>query len=191
MLSHWCCRALGSGLTALILALVVAVAPVAAQSSGCPIADDQTVSRALGVPESGKVDVAMDSITTCTFSTGSTASPAFGVSQEIGAFGAAEGGAGALAARYMPGLPDAARAEIDALGQAGLSVTLPDSQVETVGGLGDAALWTRSQLVPGFFKDSLLVQRGHDAFAFDVDDSPSARESLMALAQAVLAPPAP
>jgi hypothetical protein len=194
MLSRLCYRALASGLTALTgltLSLVVAVVPIAAQSTGCPIADDGTVSRALGVPESGKVDVTMDAVTSCTFSGGSTSSPAFGVSQEIGAFGAGEGGAAALAARYIPGLPDAARAEIDALGQAGLSVTLPDSEFEAVGGLGDSALWVRSQLVPGFYKDSLLVQRGGDAFAFDVDDSPTARASLTTLAQAVLALPAP
>jgi len=190
MLSRLCCRALGAGLTGPILALVVAVVPIAAQSAGCRFADDGTISRALGAPESGEVDAAMDAVTMCTFKGGSTSSPAFGVSQEIGAFGPAEGGAGALAARYIPGLPDAARAEIDALGQAGLSVTLPDYEVETVGGLGDSALWVRSQLVPGFFKDSLLVQRGSDAFAFDVDDSPTARASLTTLAQAVLALPA-
>jgi hypothetical protein len=102
-------------------------------------------------------------------------------------FGTGEGGAAALARRYIPELPDAALAEIQALQQAGMSVALPDYQFEAVGGVGDSALWVKTQLVPGFFKDSLLVQRGGDAFAFDVDDGPDAQMALTALAQAVLA----
>jgi hypothetical protein len=82
-----------------------------------------------------------------------------------------------------------ARAEIGALSQAGMNVALPDYEFESVGGVGDAALWVKTQLVPGFFKDSLLVQRGSDTFAFDVDDGPDARVGLTALAQAVLAQP--
>ena len=133
----------------------------------------------------------MGNMTMCTYTGGATSSRAFGVSLETGAFGPAEGGAAALATRYVPGLPAAAQDEIAALSQAGFNIALPDYQLEAVSGLGDSALWVKTQLVPGFFKDSLLVQRGGDAFSFDVDDSPDARAALTALAQAVLAQPAP
>src|SRR5205814_9792605 len=113
----------------------------------------------------------------------------FGINRETGAFGPGEGGAAALARRYIPGLPDAARAQIDALSQAGMNVALPDYQFEAVGGVGDSALWVKSQLLPGWFRDSLLVQRGSDGFSFDTDDSPDAQMVLTALAQAVLAQP--
>jgi hypothetical protein len=170
-----------------VAALVGSVGLVAAQSTACPIAGDSTVSQAVGAPVSGSVDVTLDALTVCTFSDGSTSSHAFGVSRETGAFGPADGGVGALAQRYIPALPDAARAQIDALSQAGISVALPDHEFQSVAGVGDSALWVKTQLVPGFFKDSLLVQRGSDAFSFDVDDGPDAQAALTALAQAVLA----
>lgn len=160
----------------------------AAQSTGCPIAADATVSQAVGSPLTGSVDGTSGSVIVCTFSDASSGR-AFGVSRDAGAFGPAEGGAAALAQRYIPGLPDAAKSQIDALSQAGLNIALPDYQFEAVSGLGDSALWVKSQLAPGYFKDSLLVQRGGDAFSFDVDDSPDARAALTSLAQAVLAQP--
>lgn len=123
----------------------------------------------------------------CSFSGAGASGLEFGVYRDKDAFGPGEGGAAALAARYIPQLPDAARAEIEALQQVGMSVALPDYQFESVGGVGDSALWVRSQLLPGFFRDSLLVQRGGDAFAFDADDGPDAKSSLTTLAQAVLA----
>lgn len=179
------------GLATAALACVFPVVQVMAQSTNCPIADDSTVSQAVGSPASGKVDGTAGAVMLCTFVDGSTPSRAFGVSREMGAFGPAEGGAAALAQRYIPGLPDAARAELAALSQAGMNVALPDYQFEAVGGVGDSALWVKTQVTPGFFNDSLLVQRGSDAFSFDVEDSPDARAALTSLAQAVLAQPAP
>jgi len=179
------------GLAAMGLALLATPLSAAAQSTtpGCPIADDATVSGAVGSPLTGSVNGTAGPVTVCTFTDGSAASRAFGVSREAGAFGPAEGGAGALAQRYIPGLPDAAKSQIDALSQVGLNVALPEYQFEAVPGLGDSALWVKAQLMPGSFKDSLLVQRGTDAFSFDVDDSPDARAALTALAQAVVAQP--
>lgn len=172
--------------------LLTPVGLVAAQSTACPIAADSTVSQAVGATVAGSVDVTIDNMTICSFKAGSSASPAFGVSREMNVFGPAEGGPAALAQRYLPNLPDAARAEIDALSQAGIPVATPgDHQFEVVSGVGDSALWVQTELVAGFFKDSLLVQRGADAFSFDVDDSPDARAALTALAQAVVAQPAP
>jgi hypothetical protein len=169
--------------------LVGLAAPVAAQSEGCPLASDGTVSQAVGMPVSGSVEGTSGALTLCTFSDGSSTSPAFGVSRESGAFGPSEGGAAALAQRYIPGLPDAARDELSALSQAGMNISLPDYQFEAVSGVGDSALWVQTQLTPGSVQDSLLVQSGGDGYSFDVDDGPDARASLTALAQAVLAGP--
>jgi hypothetical protein len=182
-------RSLAFGLAAAAWSFVAQVLAVAAQPTGCPIAADSTVSGAVGSPVSGKVEAAMSALTLCTFSDGSTSGRAFGVSRETDVFGSSEGGAAALAQRYIPQLPDVARAQIEALSQAGMTIALPDYEFEAVGGVGDSALWVKTQLLPGFFKDSLLVQRGNDAFAFDVDDSPDAQATLIALAQAVLAEP--
>ncbi|MGI9147801.1 MAG: hypothetical protein ACR2IK_14830 [Chloroflexota bacterium] len=170
---------------AAVLASVGMAVPGAAQSAGCPIADDATVSQAVGSAVLGTTDATTGGVTACTF--GDAGGRAFGVSRETNAFGPAEGGAAALAQKYIPGLPAAARAQIDALSQVGLNVALPDYEFESVAGVGDSALWVKTQLVPGVFKDSLLVQRGSDAFSFDVDDGPDSRAALTTLAQAVLA----
>jgi hypothetical protein len=175
------------GVAAAGVLLVVLASPVAAESTPCPIASDGTVSGAVGLPVSGSVVTNFGGMTLCSYSNESASGRAFGVSHEMNAFGPSEGGAAALAQRYVPGLPDTARTQIDALSQAGINVVDPNYELESVGGMGDAALWVKIQLVPGFFKDSLLVQRGSDGFAFDVDDSPDARAELTALAQAVLA----
>jgi hypothetical protein len=179
----------GSGQEAAIWFLIAPVLPVAAQSPGCPIASDSTVSQAVGSPVSGVVDAIVDSLTIGSFSDRSPSGRAFGVNQEVGIFGPGEGGAAGLARQYVPRLPDAAFDEINALSQAGVSVTLPDYQLETVDEVGDAALWVKTELLPGLFLDSLLVQRGSDAFSFDVEDSPDARMVLTTLALAVLAQP--
>jgi hypothetical protein len=87
---------------------------------------------------------------------------------------------------YVPQLPPEALAQIDALSQAALNVAVPGYEVSTISGVGDAALFVKSELVPRFFKDSLIVQRGGDGFAFDTDDTPDAQTKLTALAQATL-----
>ena len=179
-------HSLASGLAAACL-IVAMVVPVAAQSTGCPIATDSTVSQAIGSPMSGKLDATVGELTLCSFSGAAESGLEFGVYREKDVFGPGEGGAAALAIRYVPQLPDAARAQIDALQQIGVSVAVPDYQLEAVGGVGDSAVWVRSQLLPGWFRDSLLVQRGGDAFAFDADESPDAQSALTTLARAVLA----
>src|ERR1700694_2080872 len=116
-------RVFAAGVAAAAVSLVATFGLVAAQSPAGPIAGDSTVSRAVGSAAAGSVDVTLGNITICSYTAASKR--AFGVSREMGAFGPAEGGVGALAQRYIPSLPDAARSEIDALQQAGMNVTLP------------------------------------------------------------------
>jgi hypothetical protein len=174
-----------SGISSIVLALVPFVT-VQAQTAPCPVVNDDVVSIALGTPVTGKSQAnIIPGFDACDFidATGTD----FGVSRERNAFGPAEGGAAGLAQRYIPQLPDVARAQIDALSQAGINVAVPGYELTAVSGLGDSALRVKSELVPGFFKNSLLVQLGSDGFAFETDDSPAAQTKLSALAQAVLA----
>jgi len=178
-------RLLMPGVVALVLFLLACVG-AEAQSASCPVTSDSVVATALGQSVKGTAQTnIIAGFDSCDFVDGTGTD--FGVSRESGAFGPGEGGAAALAQRYVPQLPDAARAQLDALSQAGLDVALPGYDISFVSGVGDSALWVKTELVPGFFKDSLIVQQGSDAFAFDTDDSPAAPMKLNALAQAVLA----
>jgi hypothetical protein len=79
------------------------------------------------------------------------------------------------------------RAQISAFNQAGINIAVPGYEILTVNGVGDAAIWVKTELAPGFVNDSLVVQRGSDGFSFTVDDSPDAQAKATTLAQAVLA----
>ena len=111
--------------------------------------------------------------------------------REKNAFGPGEGGVAALATRYIPQLPDAVRAQIDALSQIGINIAVPGYEIAAVNGVGDAAIWVKTELLPGSFNDSLIVQRGSDAFSFNMDDVPDAQSKLNTVAQVVLANPSP
>jgi hypothetical protein len=170
--------------------LLTQVMPAAAQSASpdtCPLAADDTASRAIGDTVQGHADPDMpDGFVFCDFV--DTSGTDYGVSRQSGAFDAgAVVTPSALARIFIPKLPEATRLTIDALQQPGLRVALPGYEVATIGGLGDSAIWVKSELLPGVFTDSLLVQRGTDAFAFDVDDSAEAQIVLIALAREVLA----
>jgi len=153
---------------------------------GCPILDDAIVAGVLGSSvESHVTTNIVPGFDSCDFV--DSAGTDFGITRQSGAFGPADAaGAAALAVKYIPQLPDEARAQIDTLSQIGIKIAVPGYQLTPVDGVGDAALWVKTELVPGSFKDSLLVQHGTDAFAFDTDDSPEAQSKLTALAQAVL-----
>lgn len=47
----------------------------------------------------------------------------------------------------------------------------------------------KSELAPGYVKDSLLVQNGSDGLSFDTVDTPDVLTKLTALAQAALNSP--
>ncbi len=172
-----------SGLTAVAL-LLVPVLSAAAQSSACPVVDESVVSTALSetVHGGGQMTTGVE---LCDFT--DDLGTGFGVGRERNAFGAGEGGAAALATRYIPQLPDLARTQIDTLSALGINVAVPGYELSAVNGVGDAALWVKTELTPGTFIDSLLVQVGPDGFTFNTDDSPDAQMKLTALARAVLA----
>ena len=176
-----------AALPALLALLAGPTDPALAQAPGCPLTTEAVVAQALGTPVHGEATAGVpEGMDLCDFLDG--AGTDYGVARQQNAFGpGAAAGPAALAQKYLPTLPEAALQQIDALRQAGMSVTLPGYQVTVVGGVGDTALWVQRELLPGFFKDSLLVQQGSAAFAFDVDDAPGAQATLIALAQAVLA----
>jgi hypothetical protein len=60
-----------------------------------------------------------------------------------------------------------------------------DVEVTPAGGVGDSAMYLLIKLDDGPLL-SLRVQRGSDVYAFNTQDSPGARDRLMALAQATL-----
>jgi hypothetical protein len=167
------------------------VGPVAAEMTPCSLVTEAVVSQAIGGPVEGHADIGLPvGLDACEFIDQNGAD--FGVSRERNAFGAGEqGGAAALAQRYVPDLPEEAHAQISALSQAGMSIALPGYQIAAVGGVGDSAVWVKTELQPGSTLDSLIVQRGADAFAFDVDDVPDGLAQLTRLAQAVLSNVAP
>ena len=182
-------RSLVSGVIALGLLLVPSL-PAGAQSPPCPILTDAEVSATLGVPVASHYEAnIVPGFDSCDFvdpnGTG------FTVMRESNAFGSGEGGAAALARRYIPQLPDAARAQIDALSQIGINIAVAGYEISAVNGVGDAAIWVKTELLPGTFNDSLIVQRGGDAYSFNMDDESEAQVELTALAQAALASPTP
>jgi hypothetical protein len=157
--------------------------PVAAQTQtlSCPIADDALAVRALGVGARGEgIQTNIAGLDACDFEDAS--GTAITVSRQNGAFGSyTTSGVAALAAMFIPDLPDTAQAQIAALSQTGAKVALPGFELSSLSGLGDAALWVKSDS-----GDSLLAQRGADAYAFETDDAPDAQAKLTALARAVL-----
>jgi hypothetical protein len=178
-------RSLVSGVIAVGLLLVPSLS-AQAESAPCPVVTDAVVSAASGTPVSGQNQAnVIPGFDLCDFTDPSGSG--FSVMRESNAFGPGEGGAAALATRYIPQLPDAARAQIDALSQIGINVAVPGYEIAAVSGVGDAAIWVKTELLPGVFNDSLIVQRGGDAFSFNMEDSPDAQAKLNTLAQAVLA----
>jgi hypothetical protein len=147
---------------------------------------DALVSTTLGVPVTGRYEAnIVPGFDSCDFvdpnGTG------FTVMRESNAFGPGDGGVAGLAMRYIPQLPDAARAQIDALSQIGINVAVPGYEISAVNGVGDAAIWVKTELLPGTFNDSLIVQHGGDGLSFNMDDAPDAQAKLTSLAQAVMA----
>jgi len=178
-------RTLISGAIAIGM-LVVPSLSAGAQSAPCPMVTDTVVSAALGTPVTSQYEAnIVPGFDSCDFvdpnGTG------FTVMRESNAFGPGEGGAAALARRYIPQLPDAVRAQIDALSQIGINIAVPGYEISAVNGVGDAAIWVKTELLPGTFNDSLIVQRGGDAFSFNMDDSADAQMKANTIAQAVLA----
>jgi hypothetical protein len=150
----------------------------------CTMLSDASASQALGTPVTGEALQGMPlGFTSCDFtnSTGTSVN----IISESGAFPAGASAAD-LAQRYIPKLPAAALSQIRQLQQAGLNFDLPEYQVAQVGGVGDAAVWVKSEILPGFFTDSLIVLHGTDAYSFGADDAPGVQAQVTALAHAAL-----
>jgi len=160
--------------------------PVAAQTQPptCPIADDSLATRALGNDVRGEgIQTNIPGLDACDFEDAS--GTAITVSRQSGAFSSSTAnGAAALAAMFLPDLPDSAQAQLAAVSQTGIKIALPGFELSSVTGLGDAAVWVKSN-----DGDSLLAQRGADAFSFETDDAPDAQAKLTAFARAVLTGP--
>ena len=149
------------------------------------------VSSAVGAPVQGTAQLGLPpGVDGCDFA--DAAGNQFSVSRVSSAL--APGAAlspGALAQSYFPDLTDDAAARIDALTQPGIRLALPGLQVQTVGGVGDAAVLVKEALDEDALADTLVVRRGTDILAFTTDDSPDAPDRLTALAAAVLTSASP
>lgn len=162
------------------LALCVA-APAAAQGATCPIVIDATASAALQVDIRGQATPTnVPGLDACNLE--DPDGNVYSVSRQIGALTPTSSGPVGLALLFVSDLPDSARAQLAALTQLGVNVTIGTDELSSVGGVGDAALWVRSATAG----DGLYVQRGPDAFAFESDDAPDVQSRLTALAQAVV-----
>jgi hypothetical protein len=158
--------------------------PVAAQAPSCAIADEGLATHALGtVVHVQGIPTSVPGLDACDVV--DTTGNAITVSRQSDAFTTVSlTGAVGLAAVFIPDLPDAAQAQLAVLSQTGIKLTVPGFELSSVNGVGDAALWVKTD-----GGDSLLAQRGTDAFAFETDDAPDAQMKLTALARAVLTSP--
>jgi hypothetical protein len=80
------------------------------------------------------------------------------VYHEANAFDAgAPVGAAALVLRCIPNLPHAARNQVDALGAVGINVATSEYEIAAVSGVGDSAVWVKTELMPGVVMDRLTT----------------------------------
>lgn len=156
-------------------------APAAAQGASCPILTDAAASSALQADVRGQpTPTNVPGLDACNFE--DPDGNVYSISRQTGALAPTSSGPVALAQIFIPNLPDSARAQLAALTQLGLKVTIGDNELSSLSGVGDAALWVKSDTAG----DGLYVQRGSDAFAFESDDAPGIQSRLTALAQAAL-----
>jgi hypothetical protein len=184
------------------LLAIVPFTPAFAAAPPCPIATDAMVAQAVGEPVHGGImtdfisDNALDTgpdKTVCWWDTDSDTTVT--LSRQINAFGAGGAANPAEFAMALFRVPEEARAEVEALNQAGVSnIQVPTYQLIGASGLGDAAVWVYqndpSLMVPS---GGFVVQRGADAYVFGVIGRTEAetRPQASAIAQSVLASLAP
>jgi hypothetical protein len=187
-------------LIALATVLTLLPAPSAyADDLTCPLASNALVAQAVGSPVTGGIMAdpldpskpleTPSGETVCMWDTDS--GEAVFVTRRLNAFGPGGAANPTDLAIKTARLPAEARAEVDALREAGVSdIQLPTVQISTAGGLGDGAAWL-FQTIPSLDISSggFVVQRGVDALFFGItaDDEGSARTNAGQLAQAVLA----
>jgi hypothetical protein len=180
---------------------MLAIIPAAAASAApppCPLVADTVVAQAIGSPVHGGImtDFISDkpletpaNQTVCWWDSDSDTTVT--LSRQTDAYGPGGATGPAELAQSLFRLPDEARAEVQALHDAGVSdVQLPNYVVTTDTGIGDGAVWvfqhdTTIDLSSGGF----VVKRGVDALIVGVigPPEPDAKTKARALAQAVLA----
>ena len=179
-------RVIATGI-ALGLLLVRAV-PVLAQSAstGCPFLSDQAASSVLGGPVQTTFQPnAAPGIDFCDFVDGSGTD--YAVTHEIGAFKPGDlTGPGMLVAKHFPDLSATAVQQLSTMNDPGTDLIIPGYEITIVGGLGDAAVWVRTDADPANVEDGLLVQHGLDIFVFGAPDAADTQTKLNGLAQATL-----
>jgi hypothetical protein len=113
------------------------------------------------------------------------------VTRQIGAFGPNGASSPMDLALRSARLPDAARAELEALRANGVTnLVVPTFQVSEAPGLGEGASWMfQHEPTLDIPSGGFVVQRGVDAYTVGVigEDETQARPHAFALAQAVLA----
>ena len=158
-----------------------------AEQQTCPIATEMVVSDALGETVEAAVNPDQPrGMDVCYFTTFDDTD--FAVERLVGAFGPDDpGGPAELARKFVtPPLSPVDSAQLDALTQVG-SIAVSGHELAVVDGLGDYAVAARNQMEPGWIRDALLVQRGNDAYVFEVDDdSPNSPVYLRTVASAVI-----
>jgi hypothetical protein len=182
--------------TALIA--VVPFTPALAAAPPCPIADDAVVSQAVGEPVHGGImtdfisDKPMDTgpdKTVCWWDTDTDTTVT--LARQMNAFGPGGAATPAELALSLFRVPDEARAEVDALRDAGVSdVQVPSYQLTGASGLGDAAVWVyQNDPTLNVPSGGFIVQRGVDAYIFGVvgRTESEARPRATAFAQSVMA----
>jgi len=197
---------LGAMLKSILLAATVAILPVQALAAGapaCPLVSNDVVAQAIGTQVQGGIqtdplnpDQALDTgpnQTVCMWDA-DTGDMVF-VTRESNVFSNGIATSPADLALKRARLPAEARAEINALREAGVStIQVPTFAMTNAGGLGDSAVWM-FQHDPGLDLASggFVVQRGADALVFGIigpEEGP-AKTQAQALAQTVLATLAP
>jgi hypothetical protein len=189
-------------LAAVLLGLGLSTVPASAAPPPCPVAADALVAQALGEPVHGGImtdfisDKPMDTgpdKTVCWWDTDSEATVTLSV--QTNAYGPGGAATPAELAQSLFRVPDAARAEVDALRAAGVSdIQVPNYQLTGASGIGDAAVWVyQNDPTLNVPSGGFVVQHGADAYVFGVigQVEADARPRATALAQAVMATIAP
>jgi hypothetical protein len=179
---------------------LLSVTPVSAAVPACPLASDALVAQAVGTSVHGGImtdfvsdnplDTGPDK-TVCWWDTDGDTS--ITLSRQTNAFGPGGAANPTELAHGLFRVPDAARDEVDALNQAGVSdIHVPNYSLTTASGLGDDAVWVfQNDPTLNVASGGYIVRRGADALIFGIigSDESAAQTEAAALAQAVLSTP--
>jgi hypothetical protein len=181
-----------------LLGSVLPMTTVSAADLSCPLASNEVVAAAVGMPVKGGImadpletDKALDTgpyETVCMWDTDD--GNMVMVTREQFAFGPNGPTTPTELAIRKARLPQEARDEVDALRENGVSdIRIPNYEFTETGGLGDAAVWMyQHEPTLDVPSGGYIVQRGSDAlaFAFIGEVEAISQPRALALAQAIL-----